>query len=96
MNTTVCCCSSRPKVSLHENGGERSEGIRLREPGPWIWKHPSAGDHILLQEPGLACGDSVRNEFSHPGLQTLGTGLKNGISKQPQCCMNGSSVIIRN
>lgn len=68
----------------------------LREPALCIRKRPSAGVHVLLHKQRSACGDSIRNEFSHPGLQTLGTGLKNGISKQPQRCMNGGSVIIRN
>lgn len=76
--------------------GEQRREVGLREPAPWICKHPSIGDHLWLHRQGSACGDSVHDEFSHPGLQTLGTGLKNGISKQPQHCMNGSSVIIRN
>lgn len=85
-----------PRSQFAWCGGERSEGPGLGEPAPQVHKCPLAGDQGLLHKQGLACGDSIHNEFSHPRLQTLGIRLKNGISKQPRRCMNGGSVIIRN
>lgn len=72
------------------------EGMDFGNQCPGSIKCPLTGDHILLHKQELVCGDSIHNKFSHPGLQTIGTRLKTGISKQLQHCMNGNSVIIRN
>lgn len=53
------------------------------------------GSHTAAQA-GLGVCDSICHKFSHPDLQTIGTGLKTGISKQLQHFMNRGSVIIRN
>lgn len=84
------------KVSLHESRGDKWEGMGLGSPCPGsVGLHWQETTYCCTSRAWL-CGDSIRNKFSHPGLQTIGTGLKMGISKQLQHCMNGGSVIIRN
>lgn len=93
-NTVVCCCNWQPKsVCMRAEVTSWRDGFW--EPVPWIRVSIHRGSHIAAQA-GLGVCDSIRHKFSHPDLQTIGMGLKTGISKQLQHFMNGGSVIIRN
>lgn len=55
-----------------------------------------AASRVLAGSGAAPHAAALSNKFLLPGFQTLGLRLKTGISKEPQRCLNGASVLIGN